>query len=113
MDRSRSLRRSRRGRWVGKVIRERGGAASAPPVAPRASRRSESGTRRCGCLSHVPPVVVVTKEEGVGALLRAEDAAVLADPARRAGPLEADRALLQPLVLVAGVAGDTFHWGPS
>ena len=80
IERSRSVRRSRLGRWVGNDMD-----------------------------LDVTAVVVVTEEERVRALPGTEDPAVLAYAASHARPLEADRALLQPLILVAGVAGDTFH----
>src|SRR5688572_27846648 len=80
MDRRRSVRRRRRGRWVGKV------------------------TYRSFL------VILVAEEEGIRALLGTEDTTVLTDPAAPAGPLEADRALVQAFVLIARLAGHAFEF---
>src|SRR5688572_29421214 len=82
--RSRSDRRSRRGRWTGKVM---------PGPRSVVVRR----------------VVVVAEEEGVGALLALEHPAVAGDPALLARPLEADLALVEPEVLVVAAARHARH----
>jgi hypothetical protein len=54
-------------------------------------------------------IVVVPEEEAVGALLAAEDAAHAAPTALVAHPLEADGTLVEALLLVVDVTGDTVH----
>ena len=81
------------------------GPSSQPLAAPQPPRPLGGEGHRLD----VAAVVVIAEEEGIGAPPRAEDPAVLADAADRARPLEADRALLEPLILVARVAGDAFH----